>query len=156
MIIPGSGSSSASLWVSGSAGLSSASIVVVSLTLSGSISLHLVLFFPLFAGTPLENGSISQLAVDQHEILMAEPCARTHDDERVSRKSLEAPKGFPFPFKMHVCCGKRESAAPPPTLQVQRESQWLQLHLICTLGGVPACLIESSSLYLVLFETNTE
>ena len=79
MIIPGSSSSSASLVMSGS-GLSASPVVIV-LSGLGAIPLHwvfkiffLLLLFHSGAGTPLENGSISQLAVDQHEILMAEPC----------------------------------------------------------------------------------
>ena len=96
VLFPGPGSSvasSSSRLVSGSESRL-ASIVVVGE--GGGAPVHLVLFL---LRPPLENGSISQLSIDQHEILMAKSCARARRErERVSRNSLEGPKGIPLSF----------------------------------------------------------
>ena len=128
MIIPGSGTSSASLWVSGSAGLATAAPIVIVLSGVGAIPLHWVFLLFRF-GTPLENGSISQLAVDQHEILMAEPCSaasdRDSERESVAKKSLEGPKGFP------LCTCTLHFAADTACTRCSVRKPMGGVHLIC-------------------------
>ena len=113
MIIPGSSSSSASLVVSGSAGLATAAPIVIVLSGVGAIPLHWVFLLFRF-GTPLENGSISQLAVDQHEILMAEPCSAATADSNSERECREKEsrraEGIP-PLHVHAALCRRHCTA---------------------------------------------